>query len=506
MATLNYSPYSIKIDGVSEKLEVVSFSGKQKLSSPFEFEFYLKSKSSDIKLNSLILKQTTLTMKNIANQESYISGICIEASAEGFAFNEYGYRLKVVPNLYKCSFNVSSRVYQQKSIKQIIADILSKNSIDSSMYEIKLAEGSYEEPLDYVCQYNESDLNFISRWMESVGIYYYFEFGDGVDKLVITDSKLAHKPLKNSPYVLRESNDLISGEGVALFKVTHRAVVGSFKHSNFDPVFNNMKNQKEADITKKSPFEHNIFGGNAKLQKIVGKYGNIEAERLKCGGVEVDGISNISELNVGFLLGVKNSPLVQNSDTFLVSELYSEGDQSSFFMAGSDGGGKAMYKNSFKAIPSGEQFRPGLNAQKPIFSGVLSATIDGEAEKTPFLDEEGRYKVKMPFDSEDTQGGKASCWIRMMQPSAANGSRGFHFSLLKGDEVLILFQEGDIDRPVIAGAINSRGGVVGSANLMIDGFKTLGGHEVMYDNTPGKEMMMMKSGDGSVIQMIGKLP
>ena len=68
------------------------------------------------------------------------------------------------------------------------------------------------------------------------------------------------------------------------------------------------------------------------------------------------------------------------------------------------------------------------------------------------LDGQGRYKVKMPFDLSGRQEGKASHWLRMVQPYAGT-DHGMHFPLHKGTEVLLTFVEGDPDRPIIAGAV-----------------------------------------------------
>ena len=55
------------------------------------------------------------------------------------------------------------------------------------------------------------------------------------------------------------------------------------------------------------------------------------------------------------------------------------------------------------------------------------------------------------FDQSGLTDGKASAWVRMMQPTGG-GTEGVHFPLRKGTEVLLFFLGGDPDRPVIAGA------------------------------------------------------
>src|SRR5690606_32818575 len=49
------------------------------------------------------------------------------------------------------------------------------------------------QPREFVCQFQETDFNFISRWMEHEGIYYYFEQGTDFETLVLTDRYSTHK-------------------------------------------------------------------------------------------------------------------------------------------------------------------------------------------------------------------------------------------------------------------------------------------------------------------------
>lgn len=505
MANTNYNPYKFKIEGVDDKFSLLSFKGVSKISSPFEYRISVLSESGTQDMNSFMLKQCTLTLEpnDIKDGNLYISGLCAEVKAHSIKGKQINYVLTVVPNLYKTSLNQNSFVYQNISTRELIEKILNRNSISSQFYEIKLADNAFDEPIEYICQYNESDFNFLSRWMEQLGIYYYFEFDDGLDKLIITDSSLTHESLKKSPFAYRESNELVSGEGIERLSVAYKAIPGTYKNDNFAYEFNNMTNSAEGKVTKHSLFEISSFGGNANIQKLFAKFSSVESQRIRTNGVAVEGSGSVREFRPGHLFGVQNNPIADGDGTYLITELYTEGEQNSIFKAQKS---EPLYKNRFKAIPSDNQFRPEKITKKPVFSGFLSATIDGEGEKTPFIDSYGRYKVKMPFDSSDTQGGKASCWIRMMQPSAANSDRGFHISLLKGDEVLLAFLEGDVDRPVIAGAINSREGVVTDQNIMQDRMKMLGGMEVIYDNTEGKESVYHISKDKKVMIGYGNLP
>jgi len=83
-----------------------------------------------------------------------------------------------------------------------------------------------------------------------------------------------------------------------------------------------------------------------------------------------------------------------------------------------------------------------------LFQEPLHAFIDAEGSgEYAELDSQGRYKVRLHFDVNDEhREGKASCYLRMMQPYANHGG-SMHFPLTIGTEILLTFLDGDSDRP-----------------------------------------------------------
>lgn len=64
----------------------------------------------------------------------------------------------------------------------------------------------------------------------------------------------------------------------------------------------------------------------------------------------------------------------------------------------------------------------------------------------------GRVRVRFPWQLKD---GDCSPWIRMATPFATNGG-GVTFKPEKGDEVLLNFEDGNIERPYIVGSLQSK--------------------------------------------------
>jgi type VI secretion system secreted protein VgrG len=129
--------------------------------------------------------------------------------------------------------------------------------------------------------------------------------------------------------------------------------------------------------------------------------------------------------------------------------------EQSFLEARSGGGPAAPQRseNDFVAIRTSVVYRPARTTPKPRIDGLLYATVDGPEIGTPApIDDQGRYKIILPFDLDAEVGGHASRWIRMAQPLSGPGF-GVHFPLREGAEVVLSHVLGDPDRPVIVGAV-----------------------------------------------------
>ncbi|MEW4323755.1 type VI secretion system tip protein VgrG, partial [Chromobacterium vaccinii] len=118
-------------------------------------------------------------------------------------------------------------------------------------------------------------------------------------------------------------------------------------------------------------------------------------------------------------------------------------------------------------------------------------------------DAQGRIKVQFHWqrpDEHPTIGAglddKSSCWLRVAMPSAGAGW-GHQFIPRIGQEVLVDFIEGDIDRPVITGVLYNgshptpdfSGAGSLPANKTLSGIKSKehqggGYNELLFDDTP----------------------
>jgi type VI secretion system secreted protein VgrG len=87
-----------------------------------------------------------------------------------------------------------------------------------------------------------------------------------------------------------------------------------------------------------------------------------------------------------------------------------------------------------------------------LVSGVQTAVVVGPSGEEIFCDEFGRVKVQFHWDREGKKDEKSSCWIRVSH-NIAGKQWGFVILPRMGQEVVVDFEEGDPDRPLIVGMV-----------------------------------------------------
>jgi type VI secretion system secreted protein VgrG len=252
-----------------------------------------------------------------------------------------------------------------------------------------------------------------------------------------------------------------------------------------------------------------FYGEHFKTPEEGNHLANIRAEELLCRECVYNGESTAANFSAGYLFDMQDHYRASYNQKYLLVEVEHQGQQAISGLSGQDsalsrGEHQLEYSNRFTAIPADVQFRPERSAVKPKFFGTLNATVDasGNGEYAE-IDDQGRYKVILPFDRSGIGGGRASRWIRMTQPYAGNGY-GMHFPLHRGTEVLLTFVDGDPDRPIISGSVPNpeTASPVNTANQTQSMIRTGGGNQFrLEDNAGGQQIHFSSPTEGSIISL-----
>ncbi len=141
--------------------------------------------------------------------------------------------------------------------------------------------------------------------------------------------------------------------------------------------------------------------------------------------------------------------------------------------------------------------RGARSAARGLAIGIVTDNKDPENQ--------GRVKVKYPWLSDDAESG----WARLAAPMAGN-DRGFFYIPEINDEVIVVFEHGDLDRPFVIGALwNGEDSPPLSASDAVGGdgavnkriIKSRSGHTITLDDTSGAEKIEIvdKTGANKIV-------
>jgi type VI secretion system secreted protein VgrG len=116
------------------------------------------------------------------------------------------------------------------------------------------------------------------------------------------------------------------------------------------------------------------------------------------------------------------------------------------------GNALATHLNTFECIPAGLPFRPERTILRPRMDGTQPAVVVGNPGDEIFTDKYGRIKVQFPWDRQGKNNADSSCWIRVATPWAGAQWGIIHIPRV-GQEVVVAFEEGDPDRPIVIGSV-----------------------------------------------------
>src|SRR5262249_32078921 len=152
------------------------------LGQPFVIELTADSDDKDIDYKKILGDHLTLEFDLSDSTDRYFDGIVTGFAYAGIQQDRAVYNITLRPWLWLLSRHAQCKIFQGKTVPDIIKETFRAANFDDFEDELKRADYA---TLDYCVQYRESDLAFVSRLMEQEGIYYYFKHTDGVHKLVL---------------------------------------------------------------------------------------------------------------------------------------------------------------------------------------------------------------------------------------------------------------------------------------------------------------------------------
>lgn len=515
MASADTSVFSLKVGSFPlTTFRVIEFLGREAISECFSFTIRAVALDTELTFDDGIGVGAALFVGS-ADYDIVHYGIITSFTqvpdSDGTTQVSHTYEFTLEPRVRLLSYTVQSRIFQGKTVLQIAEEVLSAIFTKDTDFKIDAkyeAAGQDYAKRDFTVQYNESDLDFLQRLLEDEGLCYFFDHTGDRDIMVITNKKDAFKPIPNTPnlpYRPETGLQAEAGEYVGALQKTMRWVTGSrttLKDYNYRTPETKVIGTYDM---KGSTGEYYHFGDHVKTTDEAKRLAQVRGEMFFCDREVYRGTSIARSMRAGYRFTLEFAAIEGFDGDYLLTRVLHKGDVRETADDGTveaSHKSKPHYTNSFECIPAATQFRPRLATPKPKAPGILTAKVDGQKGSYAYLDEEGRYRMKLFFDRGEETDGKASKAIRLAQPYAGAGY-GMHFPLHTDTEIAVGFVDGDLDRPIGLGAIPNpgKGSPVNAGNKSQNMMKSHSGNSVTLEDKEGKTGIHLSTAGGHSIGM-----
>ena len=442
--------FLLGISGIQSETLVIDLTVHERTSAPFHCSISLACED-EIKFDDVVGKEALVTIQG-DDEERYLHGIVSEFQQAGGKGRFHIYRARIIPSLWLLSLEQDCRIFQNKTVQDIVTQILKDGGMTSDRFDFRL-QGQYP-PREYCVQYRETDLQFISRLLEEEGIYYFFEHSKQKHVVVFADSTAAYKPIPGKADVpINPAGGMVpEGEFVFGFAFSRRILSGKMtqKDFNFEKPSLDLTVQEQASSHQK--LEIYDYPGKYADQSRGKKLTQVRLQEVMAFRDKAEGQSACPRFTPGFTFKLTGHDWKAFDQEYILVDVLHTGSQPQSLQEEGGSGGGASYSNDFLCIPSSSTLKPERISPKPVVEGVQTAIVVGPQGEEIYCDEHGRVKVQFHWDREGKQNEKSSCWIRVSQTWAGAGWGAMHIPRI-GQEVVVSFIEGDPDRPIVTGRV-----------------------------------------------------
>jgi type VI secretion system secreted protein VgrG len=481
-------PISVTTPLGTDALLLNGFTGHEAMSAPFRFTLDLLSRaSSPVDFANLLGKGITIQLLLTDGSTRPIHGVVVRLSQGGRVSAGTGgaayflrYRAEITPSFWLLTRNLQSRIFQQLSVPDILKQVLTGFPVTFH------TQGTYQ-PRDYCVQYRESDFDFASRLMEEEGIFYSFTHSASAHTMVVTDTPSGYPAVTGVSTIAYEavSGGLRPDDRILQWEKTQEIRPGKVTLWDFCfemPDKNLAASQPILSTVQVGTVSHSLqAGGNSSLEvyEYPGRYaqrfdgvppgGGDQASKLQdiftdntrtagirmqqeaVAGLLIRGEGNARQLAAGCQFTLANH--FDGNGAYLLTRVEHSADLGDAYLQSASGGAEGYsYSSKFECIPLALPFRPTRLVPRPRIEGPQTAIVVGPSGQEIFTDKYGRVKVQFRWDRLGKNDASSSCWVRVATTWAGK-QWGFIQVPRIGQEVVVSFEDGDPDRPLITGSV-----------------------------------------------------
>ena len=448
----SYVTVSIKPDPGFE-LVFDGLTATEELGRPFLIVLDLSSGKVKGNTAKMLGSSVTVTLTDANKDKRYFNGILTRIGYAGLSGGVYRYHVELRPWIWLLTRVQDCKIFQKKSAWDIINAVFKDKGF--SALSDKRQNQAGDTVLDYCVQYRETSFDFVTRLMEHFGIYYYFEHKDGEHTLVLADDPNSHSSIgKAIPFYFSQTEQRAVEDHVWEWTADLHLQSGAYSYRDYNFT------TPSADLTTKSlksgdhpydSYEVYDYPGTYETASDGQKLADVRMQEFSARVQLFDGKSNARGIRAGVKFTLSNFTDEQLNQEYVVTHAVT---MLTIAEGASDTRGNLVdsHRVNFTAMAGTVPFRLERRTPRPMIRGPQTAKVVGESGEEITTDQYGRIKVQFYWDRVGTNDENSSCWIRVAQ-SWGGAGWGAMFIPRIGMEVVVVFLEGNPDRPLITGIV-----------------------------------------------------
>lgn len=430
-------------------------------------------------IDLLATKDTSIDPKNIVGQkvtvsiqvddtgtQRYINGYVASFEMLGGDEEFNNYRAFIVPSIWALTLNVNTRVFQDKTVTDVVKAVLGFYGISPS-----IDTSATYTAMEYCTQYRETDFDFISRLMEQHGILYYFKHSQNDHTMTLQDtsSKLSACAVQSSYRYAPQPGENEGFYDFVVQKFSSKSTLVTGKHTTWDYSFIRYKqtpdsstsaatkgplgtnNNEDYDYANSAAAYLKKEGSDSKIGDLATFFLNARRDSSDAGTNVVEGESNAIPMQPGFSFTLADNPHSNLNTKYLLLHVDFEAQQLPSYRT-QTANSPEPFSNRFSAIPFSIPYRPPIRTRKPVVNGMHTGLVVVPSGEDSYMDKYGRVCVQFWWDRLRKANTPDNTLLRVAQQWAGSGW-GTYFWPRVNDEVLIDFMEGDPDQPIVVGSV-----------------------------------------------------
>lgn len=391
-----------------------------------------------------------LTASSADDASRYFHGFVASFGRVGNSGTVTRYEMSVVPWFWFLTRSTDCRIFQNKTAQEILTDIFQEFGFKDFEFNVKVKRPQ----LEYVVMYKESYYSFCARLMEQEGLLWTFRFEKEKHVLVVGDTNSTFRPipnLKTIPFYADSSASELNGIDGWNEAFSFRVGKVTLRDFNYNKPSSKLMHVEAPSTALKNP---NI--GNTERYEYHSLYDHgDDGQRYARYAMEAEEAQAHRFNGTGFAWGMTtvgrftlvNHPIsAYDNKDFVILHVrhqavndYTRHDS------------EMPYRNAFTCLPFDVPFRPERRTEKPFMQGTQAAIVVGPEGEEIYTDG-SRVKLHFMWDRRGKLDGSDSMWVRVSQPWAGKGWGGSAIPRI-GQEVIVAYNDGDPDNPVVVGRV-----------------------------------------------------